>query len=386
MVWQGVLINKGSERSVLKIKEILYLCYMNNTYVAIMAGGIGSRFWPESRKQHPKQFLDLLGTGDSLIKMTFDRYRKMVPAEHIYVITNNRYVDMCAEHLPEIPKENILAEPFRRNTAPCVAYIAYKLLAKNPYAKLIVAPSDHLITKPEAFYKIMQAGLDFVSGSNTLLTLGIRPTRPDTNYGYIQYLEEEEERQVFRVKTFTEKPNSEIAQRFLESGDFLWNSGMFLWNVDAITQAFMKCLPEVADIFEEGMDVYNTEKEVAFIEKAYSICPNISIDYGVMEKAENVFVLPSSFGWSDLGTWTSAWDNSQKDTHQNALRGANVMVYDSENTLVSAPNEKLVIVQGVKNLCIVDTKDALLIYRLNEEARLKEINGDVRRMKGEQYL
>lgn len=360
---------------------------MKNTYIAIMAGGIGSRFWPQSRVNQPKQFLDILGTGESLIKMTFDRFAKIVPADHIFVVTNKQYVAQCEEHLPDIPKENILAEPIRRNTAPCIAYITYKLMAQNPYAKLVVAPSDHLIVKQDAFAEVIESGIDFVSSGNNLLTLGIRPTRPDTGYGYIQFLEEELEQQnVKHVKTFTEKPNLEIAQQFLDSGDFLWNSGIFLWSIQSIAHAFRQYLPEIAELFEAGKDKYNTDDEEAFITNAYSLCPKISIDYGIMEKAKNVFVMPSSFGWSDLGTWTSLWDNSDKDDDGNAIHSENVMHYDSKNILVKAPKDKLVIVQGLENCCVIDTEDALLICQLNQEQKVKEINADIKKEKGETYL
>jgi len=359
---------------------------MQNTYVAIMAGGIGSRFWPQSRVNNPKQFLDILGTGESLLTMTFKRFAKIVGPEKVYIVTNARYADLCKEHLPDISDEQILQEPLRRNTAPCIAYVSYKLAQKNPYAKLIVAPSDHLITDTDAFTERIQEGIDYVSGGNTLLTLGIKPSRPDTNYGYIQFHEKANQGKIHRVKTFTEKPTQEIAQSFLNSGDFLWNSGIFLWSVQAIIDAFQKYLPDMAELFEKGNPHYNTTNEEAYIQRAYTTCRNISIDYGIMEKANNVYVLPSSFGWSDLGTWTSLWDNAPKDEQDNVIQGKNIMAYDNENVLVKAPNDKLVIIQGMKDCCIVDTKDALLIYQLTNEAKLREIHDDIKEKTGEKYL
>ncbi len=360
---------------------------MQNTYVAIMAGGIGSRFWPQSRISYPKQFLDILGTGESLLTTTFKRFSKIVGKDNIFIVTNERYADLCKEHLPDIKEEMILKEPSRRNTAPCIAYVTYKLAQQNPYAKLIVAPSDHLITDTDAFKDRITEGIEFVSGSNTLLTLGIRPTRPDTNYGYIQFHEEADQDNIHRVRTFTEKPNLEIAQSFLESGDFLWNSGIFLWSVQAIIEAFQQHLPEIAELFEEGKSAYNTPKEEAFLQDAYANCRNISIDYGIMEKAQNVYVIPSSFGWSDLGTWTSLWDNADKDEKGNVIHGSNIMAYGNENTLIkTSGEERLVIVQGLKDCCVIDTKDALLICQLNQEHVLRKINDDIKEQKDKKYL
>jgi len=359
---------------------------MKNTYVAIMAGGIGSRFWPQSRVKNPKQFLDILGTGESLIKMTFDRFAKAIPKENIFVLTNEQYKDLCIEHLPDIPEANILTEPLRRNTAPCIAYISYKLKALNPYASLIVAPSDHLITKTDVFLEVIKKGIDFVSGGNKLLTLGIVPTRPDTGYGYIQYLEENAEEGVYMVKTFTEKPDVELAKRFIDSGDFLWNSGIFLWNVQSITEAFQRYLPNVGDLFDDERGKYNTDKEKEFVFDAFSKSPSVSIDYGVMEKANNVYVMPTSFGWSDLGTWTSLWDNSEKNDSGNAIVGDNTMAFDCKNVLVQSSAKKLVVVQGMEDCCIVDTDDALLICKLNQEKRIKEINSEIKTKTGEQFL
>lgn len=359
---------------------------MQHTYVAIMAGGIGSRFWPQSRVNQPKQFLDVLGTGQSLIQMTFERFRKMVPAEQIMVVTNKQYADLCKEHLPEIPEKNILVEPYRRNTGPCVAYFSWKVAQLNPYANLIIAPSDHMITQPDVFIEKIKEGLDFIEGSDTLLTLGIRPTRPDTGYGYIQFLEEDYQGDIYRVKTFTEKPNAEIAQHFINSGDYLWNAGIFLWNAQSILQAFKEHSIEISSVFDETPEKFNTAEEAAYIEWVYSQCPNISVDNAIMEKAQNIFVLPSSFGWSDLGTWTSVWDNADKDEQENFIDGEQIMTFDVKNTLIKSPKGKMVVVQGLEDYCVIDTPDALLIYHKDQEVQLKAIHSKIKEETGDQYL
>jgi len=360
---------------------------MSRSYVAIMAGGIGSRFWPLSRVSKPKQFLDILGTGQSLLKTTFDRFAKIVPPENIYIVTGSKYVDLVKRQIPAIKSHQIVAEPLRRNTAPCIAYIANKINALDPEAQLVVAPSDHLILNEADFAVEIQKGLNYAAQGNYLLTLGIRPSRPDTGYGYIQYLEQKEvSKGIYKVKTFTEKPNLGLAKQFLDSGDFLWNSGIFIWSVSSIISAFEKHLPEVQDAFKEGKTVYNTPLEKEFIEELYPSCKNISIDYGVMEKADNVFVIPSNFGWSDLGTWTSLWDNHNKDADQNALSDDNIMPFDSKNNVIIAPKDKLVVVQGLDDYCIIDTGEILLICRKEDEQKIKEINLEVKSKKGKRFL
>ncbi|MGB1241032.1 MAG: mannose-1-phosphate guanylyltransferase [Chitinophagales bacterium] len=359
-----------------------------NFYVAIMAGGIGSRFWPQSRVHRPKQFLDILGTGKTLIQMTYERFAKIVPEDHIYIITGEMYVEEMKNQLPTIQDFQIVAEPARRNTGPCVAYIAYKLAAINPDATFIVAPSDHLILEPEAFSTQINTALQFAAKEDALVTLGIKPHRPDTGYGYIQYDEDKQEGELYKVKTFTEKPNLELAETFLKSGDFLWNSGIFIWNVQRIIHSFRTYAAEISELFEgEGSQTaYNTEEEKAFVEKVYSLCKNISIDYAVMEHAQNVYVLPSSFGWNDLGTWTSLWENHEKDYFGNAIEGENVMVYNTQNCVVTAPKGKMVVVQGLEGYCVVDTEDVLMICRMKDEQKIKQINADIKKTKGTQYL
>ncbi len=357
-----------------------------NNYVAIMAGGIGSRFWPISRANYPKQFLDILNTGRTLIQATFDRFAKFVPAENIYIITFEYYKNIVAEQLPEIPLENIICEPSRKNTAPCVALISYKLKQLNPEANLICAPADHIILEQEAFEKVCSDALQFTSHIKGLITLGIKPTHPNTGYGYIQHEPQAVSENVYKVKTFTEKPDKELAKTFLASGDFLWNAGIFVWQVKNIIKAFEMHLPELAEVFETEKNNFNTDGEQEAIERIYPLCVNISIDYGVMEKADNVYIIPSSFGWSDLGTWTSVYDNLEKDYLGNAVAGKHVMVIDATNNVVHADNKKLVLLQGLDDFIVVDTKDVLLICKKEKEQEIKEYVAEIKRNKGDKFL
>jgi mannose-1-phosphate guanylyltransferase len=360
---------------------------IQNNYVAIMAGGIGSRFWPESRTAKPKQFLDLLGTGRSLIQWTYQRFKHICPKENIFFITNQSYIGLLKEQIPDISDHNIISEPSRKNTAPCAAYFAHKMMALNPKANIIMSPADHLIMDERAFERSMFEALDFVAHHNALLTLGIKPTRPDTGYGYIQIETEEElDHGVARVKTFTEKPSLELARTFLKSGDFLWNSGIFIWNVNTIMDALEKYLPELNEVFVQADGMYNTPREADVIAELYPQCTNISIDYGIMEKAKNVYSIPAYFGWCDLGTWDSAYDNSEKDYLGNAVYGDNVMVIDANECIIKAPNEKLVVVQGLEQHIIIDTPDVLLICERAREQQIKEYVAEVKRNKGEKYL
>lgn len=355
-------------------------------YVAIMAGGIGSRFWPKSRTSFPKQFLDILNTGKTLIQWTFERYAKFIPKENIYVVTSDEYVNIVAEQLPEIPKENILAEPSRKNTAPCVAYISFKLLQKDSKASLIVATSDHMILDGEGFTSIAQKALHFVDNNNAFITLGIKPTHPNTGYGYIQFDTSKNNDGIYKVKTFTEKPNLELAKTFVASGEFLWNGGIFVWGVKTVVEAFEKYQPEMFELFDGEKEKFNTAEEQESINKIYPLCTNVSIDYAIMEKADNVFVIPSSFGWSDLGTWNSAYENLDKDYLGNAVAGNNVIVIDATKCMVSAPHEKLIVLQGMDDFIVVDTKDALLICKKDKEQAIKEYVAEVKRSKGDKFL
>jgi mannose-1-phosphate guanylyltransferase len=357
-----------------------------NTYIAIMAGGIGSRFWPLSRINYPKQFLDILGSGQSLIQQTYERFRHLVPRQNIYVVTANEYLGITREQLPDLPRENILGEPYRKNTAPCIAYISFKIRELNPEASLIVAPADHLILNEHKFLDICNQALEFVNHFNALITIGIKPTYPNTGYGYIQHEGIEAIPSIFKVRTFTEKPNRELAKTFIASGDFLWNSGIFVWQIKRGLEAFKKHLPEMYELFASDADKLNTPEEKSILESIYPQCTNISIDFGVMEKADNVYVIPASFGWSDLGTWNSAWENMEKDYLENAVAGTNVIVFDTNKCVVNVPDDKLVVLQGLDDYIIVDTKDVLLICQKEKEQEIKEYLAEVKRNKGDKFL
>ncbi len=354
-----------------------------------MAGGIGARFWPMSKTSHPKQFIDILGTGETLIQQTFNRFLKICPPENILIVTNNQYKDLVLEQLPMIKENQVLCEPSRRNTAPCIAYANYRILSENPDARVVVAPSDHIIIKEDVFVKVVTKALDAVSQNDWLLTLGIKPSRPDTGYGYIQYNGDQpykNNQDIKKVKTFTEKPELEMAEQFLDSGDFLWNAGIFIWSLKSIMAAFKNHLPDVDSLFKAGMGKYNTEDEKIFIDETYSVCANISIDYGVMEKAENVYVYSADFGWSDLGTWGSLYEIREKDENQNAIIGNNVMTYGSSNCIVNVPKNKLVVIQGLEDYIVAEGENSLLICRKQDEQMIRNIVNDIRIEKGEHYI
>jgi mannose-1-phosphate guanylyltransferase len=355
-------------------------------YAAIMAGGIGSRFWPMSRMNHPKQFLDILGTGKTLIQQTFERYSKVVPQENIYVVTSTEYLSLVKKQLPELTDENILSEPYRKNTAPCIAYTCFKLINKDPKACLIAAPSDNLVLESDEFVKTNLQALNFVDHLNAFVTLGVTPTYPNTGYGYIQHDTLEAAPGIFKVKTFTEKPNLELAKTFIASGDFLWNAGIFFWKVKNILTAFEKYLPEMYEVFAAEKDKFNTSEEASAITEIYPQCSNISIDFGIMEKADNVYVIPASFGWSDLGTWNSAWENMDKDFWGNAVAGKKVVLIDTTKCMVHVPDTKVVVVQGLENFIVVDTKDALLICKKEKEQEIKDYIAEVKKGFGDKYL
>jgi mannose-1-phosphate guanylyltransferase len=357
-----------------------------NHYVAIMAGGIGSRFWPMSRTGFPKQFLDILHTGRTLIQATYDRYLQFIPNKNIYIVTSFDYKEIVAAQLPDLPAENILCEPSRKNTAPCIAYIAYKLQQLSYDGLLICAPADHLILDAPAFKKVCMDAFKFVNNINALVTLGIKPTYPNTGYGYIQHEPLPVADSMYKVKTFTEKPNLELAKTFLASGDFLWNAGIFVWKVKNIIKAFEKFLPEMNDLFVAEHEHFNTANEQEAIDRIYPQCTNISIDYGIMEKADNVYVMPSSFGWSDLGTWNSAYENMEKDYFGNAVAGKTVMVIDATKNVVHVDDKKLVLLQGLDDFIIVDTKDVLLICKKEKEQEIKEYVAEVKRNIGDKFL
>lgn len=360
---------------------------MKNFYAVIMAGGIGSRFWPISRTAHPKQFIDILGTGKTLIQQTYERFLKIVPSENIYIVTNDIYRSLVKEQLPDLSYDQILGEPVMRNTAPCIAYACHKIGKLDPNACIVVSPADHLIIDTEEFTKDIKFSLDAASRNNCLITLGIKPSRPDTGYGYIQFVSQKLEGDLYKVKTFTEKPNLELAKTFVQSGEFLWNAGIFVWSVASILGAFEQHLPEMNDIFKEGGEKFNTAEEQPFIQHAYYQCTNISIDYGIMEKAGNVYVLPTDFGWSDLGTWASVYQLSEKDYVGNAVIPSDkVMMYDSSNCMVNVPPEKLVILQGLHDYIVVEANNTLLICPKAQEQNVKQIVADVKSRFGTEYI
>ncbi len=344
----------------------------HNTYVAIMAGGVGSRFWPYSREARPKQFLDILGTGESLIRQTFDRFLKLVPAENILVLTNTKYCDLVKEHLPEIPTENIIGEPSRNNTAPCIAYTALKLYRKNPDANMVVAPSDHVINKAELFIGNIRKAIDFSNQHSALLTLGIQPTRPDTGYGYIK-MQGAKSQDVYKVEKFLEKPNIEKATTFYESGNYLWNAGIFVWKVKEILDSFSKHSPQIVEVLSEDLSKLNTSEEAEYIAATYPNTESISIDYAILERAENVFTIPSDIGWSDLGTWASLHAFRQKNAEQNVINAENPILDNVSNSLIQLPQGKLAVIKGLEDYFVIDDGDVLLIYPKSDEQEIKQV-------------
>ncbi|PKQ64405.1 mannose-1-phosphate guanylyltransferase [Labilibaculum filiforme] len=386
----------------------------NNNYIVIMAGGVGSRFWPMSTEAKPKQFLDVLGIGKSLLQQTVARFKSIAPANNILIVTSANYKQLVTEQCPELLESNILLEPCMRNTAPCIAYAAYKIKGVNPNANIVVAPSDHLITNEAEFVRIIENGLKFTANNDTLLTLGIQPHRPETGYGYIQAdlinngkltinnkkeavqigSEGEScetmqnmapnfppsggsEGGICKVASFKEKPNLETAKTYLSEGNYFWNSGIFLWSLKSILSAFENDLPEVATLFAKGESVYNTNKEQAFIDEMFPTCMNISIDYGIMEKADNIYVQPADFGWSDLGTWGSLWEKRERNQQGNTVVGEKVHVFESSNCIVNMPKDKKVVIQGLQDFIVVEDNDVLLICKKEEEQRIKEFRATV---------
>ena len=342
----------------------------SDTYVAIMAGGIGSRFWPASRVERPKQFLDIMGTGKSLIRQTFERFLRLCPASNIFIVTNGMYKDLVLEHLPELTENQVLCEPSRNNTAPCVAYTAFKLHNLNPNANFIVAPSDHIILKEDAFVDYLAQALAFTNKNDALVTLGIQPTRPDTGYGYINFSDNKTE--VHKVIEFKEKPDVETAKKYVASGDYLWNAGIFIWKAAYVLEQFKQHTPAIYNILKEGAPFYNTVDEQDFIDKAYPTTPSISVDYAIMEKSTDVYTIPSEFGWSDLGTWNSLHVESPKDAHGNAVNGK-VVLDEVSNSLIRMPKGKLLVAKGLDDFIIVDEGDVLLIYPKSKEQEIKAV-------------
>lgn len=355
---------------------------MGQKYVVIMAGGIGSRFWPHSRANKPKQFLDVLGTGRSLIQMTYDRFLNVCPSENIYVITNKDYYDLVKEQLPDLTDDQILLEPIGRNTSAAVAYPAFKIRQKDPEGVMIVAPSDHVVFKDNIFEENLNTAVEAAQGSNKLITLGIVPSRPETGYGYIQYHSSPAEK-VKKVKTFTEKPEINLAKKFIESGDFVWNAGIFIWSVDTITKAFHEYLKDIAVIFEEGEGKYYTAEEQEFIDRAYTQCKSISIDYGIMEKAEDVFMVKGEFDWSDLGSWDSLHEMKEKDDDENVIDG-NALLYNSKNCYVKGPEDTLIVAQDLDGYLVTHSGNVVLVCKKDAEKKFREFLNDAKE-RGEEY-
>jgi len=387
----------------------------DHTYVAIMAGGVGSRFWPASREARPKQFLDILGVGKSLLRLTFERFLALTPADHIFIVTNGRYAAQVKEQLPELSDAQILCEPSRNNTGPCVAYTAFKLHALDPAANLVVAPSDHLILQEAVFLQRLREALAFTAANDALVTLGIEPTRPDTGYGYIKYEVGNDRRKprtdkggrgrkaettegspvptkevgggnIYPVARFTEKPPLEQAKAFVAAGDYLWNAGIFAWRAAAVLEAFRNHAHEVYDILAGGEGKYNTPGEQAFIDAAYPTTPSISVDYAIMEHADNVYTIPSSFGWSDLGTWASLHAVADKDAAGNARLGGDALLESVGDSLIRLPKEKLLVAKELDGYIIVDEGDVLLIWPKSREQEIKAVTGKVREQWGERHL
>ena len=358
----------------------------SHRYCVIMCGGVGSRFWPYSREERPKQFIDFLGTGRTLLQMSYDRILHVVPKENIIVVTNSRYESLIRAQLPDILPSNILLEPARRNTAPCIAWAAYHIHALDAEASMIVAPSDHLITDERGFEGCVVRGFEFVESNDALLTIGISPTRPETGYGYIQ-VGDTVAHDINKVKTFTEKPSLDLAKVFLETGEFLWNAGIFLWKASTIINAFHLYVSDVATLFDKGADCFGSPRESAFIEENFAACPANSIDYAVMEKASNVYVECARFGWSDLGTWTSLYDNSPltPDT-ANMSHGCELVALDSTRNIIAAPEGKLVVVQGLNDYIVADAGDVLLICPKSEEQRIRQVVNEVKTRYDGKYL
>ena len=350
-----------------------------------MSGGVGSRFWPFSKEGKPKQFLDFFGTGRSLLQSTFDRFKKIVPVENIYIVTNDVYAEMTKKQLPELKDDQLLLEPIRRNTAPAIAYASFRINAIDPDANIVVAPSDHLIVNEDEFIADIQKGLDFVNDNQVLFTLGIKPSRPETGYGYIQVSEEEKDG-IHKVKAFTEKPNIDLARKFVDSGEFVWNSGIFLWNVNAILDAFKKYLPDINQKFNEGKDLFNTSGEKKFVDSTFPFCPNISIDYGILEKADNVYVNISNFGWSDLGTWGALHEVSDRDGEDNASLHCKSLFIESTDNVVAMSEEKLVVLQGLDGYIVAESDNVLMICKKSEEQRIKHFVTDVKFRYGDEYV
>ena len=350
-----------------------------NNHLVIMAGGVGSRFWPMSTVEKPKQFIDVLGVGKSLLQLTVERFGDICKAENVWVVTNKAYVNLVKEQLPELPDGNILCEPCRRNTAPCIAYVSWKIKSKDPKANIVVTPSDHIVTNTEEFRRVIKSCLDFTMDSDAIVTLGMKPTRPETGYGYIQAdltSSSLRNKEIFRVYSFREKPDLDTAKQYISKNNYFWNAGIFIWNVSTIVNAFRVYQPAISKVFEGMLPIYGTDKEQLMIDEKFPECKSISVDYAIMEKAEEIFVCPADFGWSDLGTWGSLLVNTKKDLHGNSCIGNEIDVFETSNCIIHTTQEKKVIVQGLDGYIVAENDDTLLICRLTEEQRIKQFTGE----------
>lgn len=350
-----------------------------HNHVVIMAGGVGSRFWPMSTADNPKQFIDVLGVGQSMLQLTYNRFKGICAPENFWVLTNRRYASLVSQQLPEVPQNHILLEPCRRNTAPCIAYVSWRIKSLDAHANVVVTPSDHLVLDTNEFKRVIQLCLDFTSETDAILTVGIKPDRPETGYGYIKAdlsMSSPRQKEVFRVDSFKEKPKLQDAIQYIRSKEYFWNAGIFIWSVETIVNAFRVYAPSLSKIFEGMKDIYGTDKEQEEIDKRYPECENISVDYAIMEKAEEIFVCPADFGWSDLGTWGSLLMRTKRDLYGNSLIGKNIEMYDSHNCIVHTTQEKHVVIQGLDGYIVAEKDGTLLICSLSEEQRIKQFSGE----------
>ena len=350
-----------------------------DNHLVIMAGGVGSRFWPMSTADRPKQFIDVLGVGKTLIQLTNERFSGVIPPCNVWVVTNEKYVSVVQEQLPDIPVDHILSEPCRRNTAPCIAYVSWRIKKENPKANIVVSPSDHIVTNPEEFRRVVTNCLKFTAETDAIVTLGMKPTRPETGYGYIQAdlsTASARNKEIFRVDQFREKPDLATAIQYTKQSNFFWNAGIFIWSASTIVNAFRIYQPGVAHIFENIMDILGTADEQRVIDEVYPECDNISVDYAIMEKAEEIFVCPADFGWSDLGTWGSLLAQTPHDLYGNAIIGENIQLFDSKNCIIHTTEERKVVVQGLDGYIVAEKDDTLLICKLSEEQRIKQFSGE----------
>lgn len=349
----------------------------SNNHLVIMAGGIGSRFWPMSTKEYPKQFIDVMGCGRTLIQLTVDRFDGVCPKENVWVVTSEQYADIVHEQLPEIPESNILREPCRRNTAPCIAYVCWKIKSRNPKANVVVTPSDHVVMNVKEFQRVINSALVYTYGSDAILTLGMRPTRPETGYGYIEAdlsSASTSNKEIFRVDSFKEKPDLETAEKYIRQNNYYWNAGIFIWNVNTIINAFRVYQPEIAEIFTNLMPHFYTEKEQSKIDTHFPECPNISVDYAILEKSDEIYVFPADFGWSDLGTWGSLHVQMEKDLAGNVAIGPDIVLYESRGCVVHTTQERKVVIIGLDGYIVAESDDQLLICKLEDEQRIKEFS------------